>query len=991
MTSPRLLRRHLSRVALPIFASVAFFFLACASPLAAQAPETGTITGRVLNEGTGEYLRNAVVTVEGTAVSAVSGDGGHFRLSGVPAGTARVVVFYTGLDKLETSVTVAAGQAVTQDFGLTSAVYGDSTIELAEFTVTTEREGNAKAIMQQRVAINTSKVIASDAMGNVSEGNVGEFLKLMPGVKMDYVEADTRQLRVRGMNPKYSTVLLDGFQVASSGSSNIGTGRGFEFEMLSIDSVETVALTKAPTPDQPSSVSGVVNLETQSALDYKGRRGSWSTSLSTNSYYASLSKTEGWDDEEHYKVLPNYSLEYMDVFADGTVGLTAGLAHNSTMAAQKHIWFFYNNFNGSASNPNFEDNGTELPVINRIWYQDGPKPTERDSYNLRLDYRPNENFRTNVRLGYNTYDARFYNRTLSLRPTTYAAGATKEAQTVTAGRVSIDSNQFMTKEGDTTVLSSNSTYTRGNFSADLGLHYSRARNWYGNVEYGHFTDYSSSLNNIGWTMTRPGPGSTALTLTQNSGPDWKNPANYTFDSNSIGWHERNAKDQQWSVRLDFKHDFSEAGVPNVLKYGVLSNLKVLDVKRAGLLTANPTGPDRVMGTADDLRPVDFVDTKWRSDWEFGGNADDWPALSPWQLHDSYEATPGSWVENPGNELNRIRNQWDFKEDINAAYLADTVKLGKLRVTPGLRYETTESWGKGWDATRSQFITDGNDYDSLLYYLHADYEISRDLVVRASYHTALTRADPANLIPGISGIDYSARTVTGTNPDLKEENSETFNLAVEYYFEPAGYLSISAFQTTTDDRQFANQTIIGEDGYGGDASLAGFTLFGPVNIADPTTIKGIEFDYSQQLTMLPGAFSGLGVFANLTFLSFDDWAFYTNSPEQMRNIGLTYRYKGFSARLNSNWVGKQLINPSRTYSSVTGQWTWAAPYALEYEKARMQYDLNIEFRVTDRVTLFLDARNLTNTPSQSTYRHSEDNFIRVLNTGTIWLGGVKGTF
>jgi TonB-dependent receptor len=978
-------------VAFSIFAPVALLILAWVSPAAAQSSDTGTITGRVLNEGTGEYLRNAVVTVDGTEISAVTGEGGHFRLVGVPAGTAKVVVFYTGLDKLETSVTVTAGQSVSQDFGLTSAIYGDTTVVLEEFQVNTEREGNAKAIMQQRVAINTSKVIAADAIGNVSEGNVGEFLKLMPGVKMDYVEADARQLRVRGMNPKYSTVLLDGFQVASSGSSNIGTGRGFEFEMLSIDAVETVALTKAPTPDQPSSVSGVVNLETKSALDYKGRRGSWSTSLSTNSYYASLSKTEGWDDEEHYKILPNYSLEYSDVFRDGTIGLSAGLAHNSTMAAQKHIWFFYNNFNGTPTNPNFEDNATELPVINRVWFQDGPKPTERDSYNLRLDFRPNEFFSTNVRLGYNTYDARFYNRTLSLRPATYAPGATKESQTITSGRVSIDSNQFMTKEGNTTVLSSNSTYTRGNFSADLGLHYSRARNWYGNVEYGHFTDYSSSLSGISWTMNRSSPGSTALTLTQTSGPDWKNPANYNFDANSIGWHERQAKDQQWSVRLDLKNDFSDAGIPNVLKYGVLSNLKVLDVKRAGLLTANPTGPDRVMGTADDLRPVNFVDTKWRSDWEFGGNTDDWPALSPWQLHDSYSTTPGSWVENPGNEMNRIRNQWDLREEINAAYVADTVKFGDLRVTPGLRYETTESWGKGWDAVHATFITDGNDYDSLLYYLHADYEINRNLVVRASYHTAITRADPANLIPGISNIDYTAQTVTGTNPDLKEERSKTFNLAIEYYFEPAGYLSVSGFQTTIDDRQFANQTIIGEEGYGGDPSLAGFRLFGPVNIPAPTTLKGIEFDYSQQLTMLPGAFAGLGVFANFTFIDYDDWAFYTNSPKEMRNIGISYRYKAFSARLNSNWVGRQLTNPSRTYSSITDAWTWAAPYALEYQKDRMQYDMNMEFRVTDRVTLFLDARNLTNAASDSSYRETEQNFIRVLHTGTIWLGGVKGTF
>jgi iron complex outermembrane receptor protein len=50
----------------------------------AQPPGTGVITGRVLNSATNEYIRNAEVRVQGTAITAVTEDGGYYRLNNVP-------------------------------------------------------------------------------------------------------------------------------------------------------------------------------------------------------------------------------------------------------------------------------------------------------------------------------------------------------------------------------------------------------------------------------------------------------------------------------------------------------------------------------------------------------------------------------------------------------------------------------------------------------------------------------------------------------------------------------------------------------------------------------------------------------------------------------------------------------------------------------------------------------------------------------------------
>lgn len=58
--------------------------------------------------------------------------------------------------------------------------------------------------------MNVKNVMSADNFGDMSEGNVGEFLKYLPGIAIDYVETDTRAARMGGMDAKYGYVTLDG-------------------------------------------------------------------------------------------------------------------------------------------------------------------------------------------------------------------------------------------------------------------------------------------------------------------------------------------------------------------------------------------------------------------------------------------------------------------------------------------------------------------------------------------------------------------------------------------------------------------------------------------------------------------------------------------------------------------------------------------------------------------------------------------------------------
>src|SRR5688572_26215965 len=120
---------------------------AVAQPAGASASAaSGTITGRVFNPNTGEYVRNAQIRVEETGQTAVSENGGEFRISPVPAGKATLTVTYTGYRTATAVVNVPAGASVAHEFNLISSIdtaAAGETIKLAQFVVSTEREGAA--------------------------------------------------------------------------------------------------------------------------------------------------------------------------------------------------------------------------------------------------------------------------------------------------------------------------------------------------------------------------------------------------------------------------------------------------------------------------------------------------------------------------------------------------------------------------------------------------------------------------------------------------------------------------------------------------------------------------------------------------------------------------------------------------------------------------------------------------------------------------------
>src|SRR5688572_20464833 len=68
---------------------------------ATSARATGSISGRVQNVATGQYLSKARIAIKGTEQVAFTDEYGAYVLSNVRSGPVVLEVFYTGLDSAE--------------------------------------------------------------------------------------------------------------------------------------------------------------------------------------------------------------------------------------------------------------------------------------------------------------------------------------------------------------------------------------------------------------------------------------------------------------------------------------------------------------------------------------------------------------------------------------------------------------------------------------------------------------------------------------------------------------------------------------------------------------------------------------------------------------------------------------------------------------------------------------------------------------------------
>jgi TonB-dependent receptor len=355
------------------------------SDLSAQAVRSegsGVITGRVSNKATGQYLSNAVVIVPGTNIQTITDANGYYRIENLSPGSVRITASYAGLDDMSREVIVTSSDQSGIDFDMTAQVY-----LLDKFVVAGEREGSSRALQEQRVAITQKAVFAADSFGNIVDNNIGELMKNLPGITIDYDGEDASTMRIRGMDPDFANITLDGNEVASIGDTG---SRGFNLRAATMQNIEKIEINAAPTVDQPANtMGGQINIVTKSALRQKGRRMMFTSNLSLNTAELDFDKTPGGGRTPDRKLQPGFNLSYSENFSDlFAIAFDVGFSRNYRYNNEYTVPSGYIYDTHSLAKTNNVVTKDTTGTVNSLQWRERSGSTENRMISLSLDYEP---------------------------------------------------------------------------------------------------------------------------------------------------------------------------------------------------------------------------------------------------------------------------------------------------------------------------------------------------------------------------------------------------------------------------------------------------------------------------------------------------------------------------------------------------------------------------------------------------------------------------
>jgi hypothetical protein len=178
----------------------------------------------------------------------------------------------------------------------------------------------------------------------------------------------------------------------------------------------------------------------------------------------------------------------------------------------------------------------------------------------------------------------------------------------------------------------------------------------------------------------------------------------------------------------------------------------------------------------------------------------------------------------------------------------------------------------------------------------------------------------------------------------------------------------------------------EAGFGSDPELNTYFFKTFYNLDRTRRHKGIEFNYSQQLTFFRNEIlRGLGVFATYSQYAVTprprDGKFFPRNATG----GFSWRYRRFYMTLNGTWTDE-----TPTGGNVVGSTARYFPGDVEYLKARTILFVNAQFRLTRNTSLFVSGDRAYD--SGKTWFFKSDNRIRQKERyGSQWSVGIKGEY
>jgi TonB-dependent receptor len=819
----------------------------------------------------------------------------------------------------------SAVPARAQDAASRDAASGAQQVDpLVDIVVTGQRRAQRESIATKRDAFAVVDAISSDDIGKLPDHNTAAALRRIPGVSVQEDQGEPRFPVLRGLRSTYNRTTLDGAIVASVDEDE----RTVPLDIIPSVMVGKVEVIKTVTPENDANaIGGIINIETRSA--FAAKRPFFNALASYGVYEqhggvrhdrpslrlaAATGRTFGAEDQ--WGIVVGGSYEQLDYDIPQVESAAPSVRE-------------YTGSGAPVDSGNPRGNGIQVPTQVRLFWYNNSK--QRYGGNAKLEYRVADAFHWELGGAYaKTQDdeERIEFRT---EPLGNVASQTPTSGSFARGRNIVQLNQPITNREIIVGRTAFDWKASDGWTVDGDAVYSQGRLFTPNTSV-EFRTRDAQGANYGFTYDTSGfyPIFTPANPTQN-----RNPTNFFLQQQRDAAVRTLEKGGQF--RLNAAWDDGDA----------------MKVKAGGVARTT-------------LRSYNSSQTSYTAASGFLYTLDEVDAPGPeTRIKDRYLLTPRIDVRKAMTffDANRDRfvttvapptGNYRVQEDVYAGYLQASYRIDTLTLLAGLRYERTEVASRGLRAVGRVLtpVETKGAYGSWLPGVHLRWDALPDMVVRAAYTNTIGRPDYGSLAASENlSFDGSQPTLSRGNPGLRPRKSRGFDGSVEWYPRD-GVVSIALFSKNIDDEIFDLTSVETLDVGRGPEQVIVTT---PRN-ANTATIKGVELNFQQALTFLPGALSGLGVAANATFLD-TRFTFLTGAgprvtglflqPDKTANATVYYQRGAFEGRVSWNYIGGFLETINDTILNADQYW-----------KYRSTFDANISFRITPRLTIYAEGQNLS---------------------------------
>lgn len=911
---------------------VATCFLAMSIPMiAGETENSGSVRGRIIDHEEG-ILPGAVVYIDNKEVCVVSDIDGFYTVSGLKPGEHTFTTSYVGFSPHTETINVESGNTINHDIRMSV-----TTTDLDEVVVAGVFTGQQRAINMQKNNLNVSNIVSADQVGRFPDQNIGDALKRITGINVQYDQGEARFGQVRGTSADLSSVTVNGGRMPSAE----GDTRSVQLDLIPADMIQTIEVNKVVTPDQDGdAIGGSINLVTKNSP-----------------YRRMLNAVVGtgynWISN---KMQLNLGLTYGDRFFNNRLGLMLAASYQNSPSGSYDTEFVWEQ----------DDNGNAY--INEYQIRRYYVTRERQSYSLSLDWAFNPDntiWFKGIFNNRNDWENRYRTTIKDLTPD---GTGTVRVQTK-AG--SPDNRDARLERQQTMDFTLGGDHHFGIFNMDWKIGYDRASEWRPNERYIDYQlkkqKFDIDLSDLRQPFATPLEGST-LTL------------NDDFSLKELTQQQEDIVEEDLKFAANFEATLNKS---SILKFGAKINRKTKE-KIVDFYEYSPFDEDGftkdAFGNLTNQNTSSFMpSSKYQPgifvDKSFVGslNLDDASLFEKEQVQEE------------------LAGNYKARETVSSGYVRfDGSLTNSLKFMAGIRVENTNLRYTGRiydDETEVTTIseTESSNYINFLPSLLLKWDVNNDFKVRASYTETLARPKYSSLVPGMS-ISRSDNEITIGNPDLKATTSHNFDLSAEYYFKSIGLVGVGVFYKNIEG------FIVDEVAYNKEYDGQIWTKFTQPKNAGNADLFGVEVSYQRDFGFITPALNCIGFYGTYTFnySAVSDFNFegrenesglkLPGTPAHTCNASLFFEKYGLSARLSYNYA-----------SSFIDEMGGSAFYDRYYDAVNY-LDFNASYTFGKRVkfTIFAEVNNLLNQPLRY-YQGSKDYTMQAEYYGVKLNGGIKVSF